>query len=228
MSNNAADDDRAWHPETIRELLTTDRLRSYLASCDQDLAAALELYEWNLTASAAIMQTAAMVEVVVRNALDAQLVAWASGRGRGSWLDAIPLDARGRADVDKARERASNYGRVALMHGKVVAELSFGFWRYLTAQRYHASLWVPALHAAFPGGDDDLRTRRRQVERHLADLMLVRNRAAHHEPIHRRNLARDLDVAVEITSWVHPEAGAWVAEKSAITSALVAKPVPQA
>lgn len=171
MSNNAADSGRVWHPETIRDLLTTDRLRSYLASCDQDLSRALELYEWNLTASAAVMQTAAMVEVIVRNALDAQLVAWASGRGPRSWLDAIPLDSRGRADIDKARDRATNYGRAELTHGKVVAELSFGFWRYLTAQRYHASLWVPALHGAFPGGDFDLRNRRREVERHLADLI---------------------------------------------------------
>lgn len=224
MSNNAADPDRAWQPETIRDLLTADRLRSYLASCDQELDRALELYEWNLTASAAIMQTAAMVEVVVRNALDAQLVAWADRRGTQSWLDTIPLDSRGQADIDKACDRATSYGRTSLTHGKVVAELSFGFWRYLTAQRYHASLWVPAVHAAFPGGDDDLRTRRRQVERHLADLMLVRNRAAHHEPIHRRNLARDLEIAVELASWVHPEAGHWIAEKSTISSAMASKP----
>ncbi len=224
MSNTAADSGRAWQPETIRDLLTADRLRSYLASCDQDLGCALGLYEWNLTASAAIMQTAAMVEVVIRNALDAQLVAWASGRGAQSWLDVCPLDSRGRADIDKARDRATSYGRAALTHGKVVAELSFGFWRYLTAQRYHASLWVPALHNAFPGGDVDLRDRRRKVERYLADLMLVRNRAAHHEPIHRRNLARDLDIAVELTRWVHPEAGSWIAEKSAIPSALTSKP----
>lgn len=224
MSNTAANTSRAWQPGTIRDLLTVDRLRSYLASCDQDLDRALELYEWNLTASAAVMQTAAMVEVVVRNALDAQLVAWASGRGSQSWLDAIPLDARGRADIDKARDRATSYGRAALTHGKVVAELSFGFWRYLTAQRYHASLWVPALHKAYPGGDDDLRDRRREVERHLADLMLVRNRAAHHEPIHRRNLARDLDIAVELTGWIHPEAGSWIADKSTIPSALTSKP----
>lgn len=224
MSKDAADGGRSWQPETIRDLLTADRLRSYLVSCDQDLSRALELYEWNLTASAAIMQTAATVEVVVRNALDAKLVAWASGRGQRPWFDAVPLDSRGRADIDKARDRATNYGRARSTHGKVVAELSFGFWRYLTAQRYHTSLWVPALHAAFPHGDADLRTRRREVERHLADLMLVRNRAAHHEPIQRRDLARDLDVAVEVTSWVHGEAGAWVAEKSAITAAVASKP----
>ena len=188
--DTAGSTSHAWWPETIRDLLTADRLRSYLRSCDQDLDRALALYEWNLTASAAVIQTAAIVEVVVRNALDAQLLAWASRRSRESWLDVIPLDARGQADIEQARDRATNHGRTTLTHGKVVAELSFGCWRYLTAQRYHASLWVPALHDAFPGGDEDLRRRRREVEHHLANLMLVRNRAAHHEPIHRRDLDR--------------------------------------
>lgn len=224
MSNTAASTSHGWQPETIRDLLTADRLRSYLSACDQDLVRALALYEWNLTASAAVMQTAAMVEVIVRNALDTQLVAWASRRGNQSWLDVIPLDERGKADIDKARERATNNGQWPLAHGKVVAELSFGFWRYLTTQRYHASLWVPVLHDAFPGGDEDIRTRRREVEQHLASLMLVRNRAAHHEPIHRRNLDRDLQTAVEIAHWIHPEAGRWIADKTAIRSATVAKP----
>ena len=42
--------------------------------CGQDLERALALYEWNLTASSAVMQTTAMVEVIVRNSLDARLV----------------------------------------------------------------------------------------------------------------------------------------------------------
>jgi len=189
MSNIAANSGLGWQPETIRDLLTADRLRSYLASCGQDLDRALALYEWNLTASSAIMQTTAMVEVIIR-----------------------------------ARFRTTGNGRFAPTHGKVIAELNFGFWRYLTTQRNHASLWVPALHRAFPGGHDDLRRRRREVERHLANLMLVRNRAAHHEPIHRRNLDRDLDTAVEIARWVHPQAGNWIAAKSAIRAATTSKP----
>lgn len=224
MSNIAANAGLGWQPETIRDLLTPDRLRSYLASCGQDLNRALALYEWNLTASAAVMQTTAMVEVIVRNALDAELVSWATRRGSASWLDAVSLDVRGYADIDRARLRATGNGRFAPTHGKVIAELNFGFWRYLTAQRYHASLWVPALHQAFPGGHHDLRRRRREVEQHLANLMLVRNRAAHHEPIHRRNLNRDLDTAVELARWVHPEAGNWIAAKSAIRAATTLKP----
>lgn len=225
MSNDdRADARREWASETIRDLLTTERLGSYLVSAAGDLGRALELYDWNLIASAAVMQTTAIVEVVVRNALDRQLVSWAAGRGMSSWLDGIPLDHRGRADIAKGVERATRFGRAPRHHGKVVAELSFGFWRYLAAQRYHASLWVPALHRAFPGGDPDLRSRRRHVEQRLADLMLVRNRAAHGEPVHRRNLSGDLQAAVELLAWIHPDAGAWVAATSAIPAAVAARP----
>lgn len=224
MSNDAAHSE--WSSAVIRDLLTTDRLRSYLIDAGDDTDAALRLYEWNLAASAAIMQTTAMLEVVVRNALDRQLVAWAASRGAGSWLDVAPLDERGLDDLAQATQRATGYGKSQRLHGKVVAELSFGFWRYLTAQRYHASLWVPALHHAFPHGDPDIRQRRRRVERHLARLMLVRNRAAHHEPIHRRNLTNDLAVAIDVLTWIHQDAGAWVAEKSMIPAVVAARPSP--
>lgn len=223
MSNTAANAEREWRPETIRDLLTADRLTSYLDSCGQDLDRALALYEWNLAASVAVLQTTAMVEVIVRNAFDTQLVAWANRRGATTWLDVIPVDTKGRVDIDRARTRATR-GRTTLTHGKVVAELNFGFWRYLTAQRYHTSLWVPALHAAFSGGDEDLRRRRRQVDRRLENLMIVRNRAAHHEPIHRRNIDRDLDNAIELAQWIHPEAGSWIAQNSTIPAAMASRP----
>lgn len=223
MSNTAANAEREWRPETIRDLLTADRLSSYLDSCGQDLDRALALYEWNLAASVAVLQTTAMVEVIVRNAFDTQLVAWANRRGATTWLDVIPVDTKGRADIDRARTRATR-GRTTLTHGKVVAELNFGFWRYLTAQRYHTSLWVPALHAAFSGGHEDLRRRRRQVDRRLENLMIVRNRAAHHEPIHRRSLDRDLEHAIELAQWIHPEAGSWIAQNSTISAAMASRP----
>lgn len=207
----------------MRDLLTTDRLSSYLSRCDNDLGRALELYEWNLNASAAVLQTTGMVEVIVRNALDNQLVAWATSTG-SPWPDIAPLDPLGRTDIARAIERATDKGRTPRVHGKLVAELIFGFWRYLTAKRYLASMWVPVLHRAFPDGDHDLRKRRVQVERHLAGLLLVRNRAAHHEPIHKRNLTNDLASAIKVATWIHPDAGAWIAQASTLTAAVAVKP----
>lgn len=209
---------------TLRDLLTAERLGSYLRWSSGDTGAAFALYEWNMTASAAIMHTTGMVEVVVRNSMDRALQELARRRAWPSWFDSAPLDQRGQSDIRKARERATRFGSRPEVHGRVVAELTLGFWRYLAATRYLTTLWTPTLYSAFPAGPTDKLQQQRQVDRHLKNLLLVRNRAAHHEPIHRRDLARDLAAAIEVTSWVDQTAGDWVADLSTLTETISRKP----
>lgn len=213
-----------WDDLRIRDHLSAERLSSYLRATRGDLSDALRLYEWNMLAAAAVIATTGMVEVIVRNALDARMVEWSTALGQTSWFDVAPLDWRGRDDITKARWRATGRGRDPELHGKVLAELSFGFWRYLVSQRYYASLWVPALHRAFPGGSQDIRVRRAHVESHLANLTFVRNRAAHHEPIHRRKLLNDLGKAVELATWIDPDAGAWIVANSTLRQVFAQRP----
>lgn len=86
--------------------------------------------------------------------------------------------------------------------GKVIAELPVGFWRFLVESRYFTTLWIPANHAAFPGGPADARDRQRAVAGRLQQLTFVRNRAAHHEPIHKRDLIKDLRSATDLAGGV--------------------------
>lgn len=103
----------------IVELLTTERLRSYFAATNGEVTDVMRLYEWNTEAAAAVISLISMTEVIVRNALDSALISWSRRRHPGiSWLDAAPLDARGRADVAHARERATQR-RPHGVHGKV-------------------------------------------------------------------------------------------------------------
>ena len=89
---------RTWNYLVIRDHVTPERLSSYLSATNGDLVRAFELYEWNMTAAAGVLTTTAMVEVVVRNALDEQLRRWAEKhRAASSWFDAAPMDPRGRA-----------------------------------------------------------------------------------------------------------------------------------
>jgi hypothetical protein len=82
-------------------------------------------------------------------------------------------------------------------HGKLVAELPFGFWWSLLADEYNRLLWQPALRHAFDGT-----VRRRRLHAELDEVRRLRNRIAHHEPIHTRpleeDLARVLDIARRI------------------------------
>lgn len=106
--------------------------------------------------------------------------------------------------------------------------LSLGFWRYLVSSRYLTSLWVPLLAAAFPQGPADLRTRRAAVELRLDRMLFVRNRVAHHEPVHRRDLLADLRAAVELVAWICPDSAAWLTATSRVAAVVAQRPVPPA
>lgn len=140
--------------EQLQELLSVERMTSYYQASNGNVLGAFKLYEWNMDASAAVMHTSGMVEVVLRNALDRSLSAWHESKRPGTdWLDLQVLDMRARQDIAEARQRASRRKRHGgISHGKVVAELSFGFWRYLVASRYLTSLWIPAAQHASPYG----------------------------------------------------------------------------
>jgi hypothetical protein len=210
--------------EQIAALLTTDRLRSYIGATGS-VRDAVRLYEWDMRAAADVVELTGVVEVVVRNALDDQLRSWAAERrGQDSWFDVIPLDRRGTNDLATARSRAMRGTRRGEDPGRVVAELSFGFWRYLVESRYLTSLWTPALYRAFPHGDADVLTRQRDVRATMQQLHFVRNRAAHHEPIHGRHLARDLALAIELLGWVSPVAASWASTTTSLGGTIAERP----
>jgi hypothetical protein len=105
--------------------------------------------------------------------------------------------------------------------GRVVAELSFGFWVKLLGpgwrNRYEHSLWVPALHKAFSGArvDPGLPAfTRKEIYHPIEALLMFRNRLAHHAPIYRRHLAQDLKSIERVATWLNIALGAMIASGS--------------
>ncbi|MGH3373283.1 MAG: hypothetical protein ACRDP6_00950 [Actinoallomurus sp.] len=181
---------------------------------------AADLYAWNAEVGAAFWRTLGHVEVLLRNAINGRLEDWSTRMyGDAWWYLALShlFDRRTRADIDEARRRATRTGRSETV-GRVVAELNFGFWRYLVASRYDRSLWRTILFRAFPG------TSRREVERHLAALHLLRNRIAHHEPIHLLDLAELRVLTLALASWVDAGAATWIAGGDSVGRLLRARP----
>lgn len=218
-------------PHEIADRLTRGRLRSYLDASDGDLAAALELYDWNTRVSGAFYEDIGRFEVVFRNALDRGLVELAHQRGWSyPWYRRRQLfpgrhGSKAMDEIANARRRATRRN-VAETHGKVIAELNFGFWRFLCSKAYLTSLWVPALAAEFPGSSSssDPRVLREQVEDRVQRIHFLRNRIAHHEPVHRRALDVDFDDLVEVLSWISSDAAQWVRSESRIPEVLSSRP----
>jgi hypothetical protein len=205
-------------------------MSSYEGMTGGDVTRAIELYEWNSAVAGALFEVVGIAEVVFRNALHEQMAALASAKGwSGPWFSRAALfDNRANADIQAARERATRSGKDPELAGKVVAELSFGFWRFLIAKRYYTSLWVPALHKAFPHHPDFPNPRRlRSVEDTIQRIHFLRNRIAHHEPIHCRNLAQDHRDILNLVRWICLDTHAWTTALSRFTAVVARRPFVQ-
>jgi hypothetical protein len=211
------------HLITLRSRLTSERLSSYDLATGGRQTESLNLYEWNMAAGAAFYASLQSFEVVLRNALDRELTRWHAAHQRpGHWYEdpARALDHRRHKDIAEARRRIRMIGR-PVTPGRIISELSLGFWRYLLTSRYEQSLWTPALIHAFPG----LRPqRRREITERVTRLHLLRNRIAHHEPIHRRDLAADYADLLFVVGAICPQTRAWLDQTSTVQLALAQRP----
>lgn len=208
---------RDWDPQVMIRLITPERMSTYLDACSGDIDDAFTLYRRNIDIASSIQAITAMVEVVSRNAIDRALTGYVAHTGQvDDWFDLPVLDAKAQDDIRVARQRVRRSGN-RVDHPHLVAELSFGFWRFLTTKRYLTTLWMPAIQHAFPHGDKDALKRQQQVAKALHGMTFIRNRAAHLEPVFRRDLAADFRRACLLMEWIDPNPRAWLEENIQMT-----------
>jgi hypothetical protein len=203
----------------LRAVASVKRLEPYLAVHAGDRSAAVRLYAWNIQVSAAFQAPIGCLEIAYRNALDQQLAALFR---RDDWWLApqILLHRTAQRMVDEATQEIQRRGE-SPTPGRTVAELSFGFWVSLlgSGTDYETRLWRPALRHAFPG----YRGRRAPLHRQLDDVRRLRNRIAHHEPIHRRDLAADHEGIYRLLAYIPPEYADWVRLHDRVPDVLVCR-----
>ncbi|MFF3968013.1 hypothetical protein ACFYZI_41485 [Streptomyces griseorubiginosus] len=206
----------------VTALLSPARISPYLAACAGQHDQALSLYCWNSAIAAAFFEDLGHLEVMLRNALDQRLTLRQHRRNRQQeWFDdtSVPLAPRARTDIHEARRRASVTG-AATPRGKIIAELNFGFWRFLIARQYQATLW-PDLARAFPNAPRRALT---LVEDPLKRLHKLRNRIAHHEGIWDQDLVGRRNDVHNLLTYLDRDAAAWVAVSSRIDTVLSQRP----
>lgn len=219
FTQGTAADEAAPAPDVaeLTRLLSAGRLATYTEACGGDQEQALRLYAWNVAVASAFWGGFNVLEVAVRNVIHSQLTRLA---GREDWwagrLRFHPFEQQRIADAISSARRAKGE---EMLPGHVVAELNFGFWTGLLANRYHQRLWIPALSQAFPC----LTGRRRELHRKQESLRKLRNRIAHHEPIFGRDLAADHDRLMSVLSAIAPSAVVWVQSRSRVPDVLASR-----
>jgi len=211
-----------YSPEFLADLdrtISFPRLARYVAATGGDLARAIELYEMNLALSEALFGVLHGLEVAVRNSLHHAL---SSDVGHPDWLHdghplpfpAVPsLSLTGPMNKMLAGARM-NAGTGAPV-GKVIAELTLGFWVNLVSNHFD-ELWRRSLYRAFPGAT----VRRQIIHWRLDTIRRLRNRIAHHEPIltsrdqvvtgFARQPFMALPEMLQCLEWISPPTATWL------------------
>lgn len=211
------------NPLEVRDRLSPERLGPYLTDAVPagDVSAALHLYAWNMELSSAFFELLGHVEVVMRNAMHTELTALSQAQFRSdNWFDQAGwFTPEANRDIADAKDRLNREGK-PITPGRLVAELNFGFWRYLLGKHYDSVLWRFAFVRSFPhsGG------RRANVYAVVEPMHRLRNRIAHHEPIHQRNHVDDHDNALQLVRWISADAQYWIEQHCRVHSVLAKKP----
>jgi hypothetical protein len=159
----------------LEKSISSERIGTYLSACAGDLVAAVQMYEQNTALSEALYGVLQAFEVTIRNSMHRELTAHF---GVANWFDRIPLLRAEAAALKRAKKSLLRAGKPQTP-GRIVAELSFGFWVGLTSRPYSQKVWIPCLYKAFPLK----RLAHKAANGRLEEIRRIRNRIAHHEPI---------------------------------------------
>lgn len=188
--------------EAVVRALSQPRLSTYLNAAGHDWDKAWQLYIWNARIGEAFHLLIQTVEVGIRNCTD-QLLVSKYGPQWGTHDQFIEiLDPEQCKDLELVKKRIKNR-QLPLVNGQIVAGLSFGFWVGLLHKRYNVEIWSgDNLRIAFSNLPDG--KTRKVVFKRCAEVLLLRNRISHHEPIINRDISLDYSNAVELIRWICP------------------------
>ncbi len=88
-----------------------------------------------------------------------------------------------RFQIDKVSEARNNILREkkVITTGKIISELSFGFWTSLLDSKFEKTLWK-SIRLAFPNCPKNIR-KRKTMSTKFNGVRKLRNRIFHHEPV---------------------------------------------
>ena len=188
--------------------LSKKRLNAYRPDQGSDLEMVVN-YFWNLRLCEALYPTLNAAEIALRNSINTALENYYNEYWfEDSWTDgARLLEPLQYEQVEDARSKLRKR-KSPETPGRIVAELSFGFWVNLFNRPYEEKIWslnnYALLRIVFP--DSRRRDRRRSLLRdRFAAINDLRNRVFHYEPIeYRKTLGKEHADILQAIGWISP------------------------
>ncbi|MGM0422870.1 MAG: Abi family protein [Pseudomonadota bacterium] len=188
----------------LENALSYERFARYTAWADNDKQKALYLYGLNTALSEALYTPLQMLEVTMRNRFHSAL----KEAINEYWFDkpALITNPHQREQLNQARQKLRQMKKET-SSGRIIAELTFGFWTAFVGRKYE-DLWQRTLHKAAKQENGKGLTRK-QFSEPLTNIRRLRNRVAHHEPILHWPLQAHYQDIIQLTRWLCPDAADW-------------------
>lgn len=170
----------------FEKTITQPRLNRYLNACGNDTRRAMTLYRKNLKLSQEVFTVLSCFEVALRNKIDNHYTTihgnnWLrDAAARGGFYD-TPQNYKTKLTInDTIAKLGASY-----THYKLVADLGFGFWRYMFVDRQYraAGNTLLRIFPSRPTSTPLFNYNHTFIYNELAKINNLRNRIAHHEPI---------------------------------------------
>lgn len=210
----------------VRRALSAARIGTYEKAAHPDLGAdgALMLYEWNAQVSGALMLPLHVCEVAIRNAVSDGIEGiygskWPWSEAFERSLPSAPMGYNPRLNLREERSRHTT-------PGKIVAELKFVFWQRMFTSRHDERIWNHQLKNVLPhlNTNRPIHDLRSLIYEEMEQIRLLRNRIAHHEPIFRRDLVKDLARIGSLIEYRCPLTAQWMRRSETASQWLVNRP----
>ena len=165
----------------IDRIISQERLKPYLVHHSDNIDKAIAHYKSNILISESFYPLIAILEVGLRNSIDYQFkrkfndVKWYEN------TDFIKIAFR--YQIDRISEARTNIqaSKKEITSGRIISELTFGFWTSLFDTKFELTLWKN-LRLAFSNCPKQTR-KRKILSAKLNQIRKFRNRIFHHEAI---------------------------------------------
>ena len=169
----------------FQDVMSDIRLDRYLTASGNNSRKAMTLYRKNLKLCQELFTVISCFEIALRNRIDRHYISihgndWLRDSVRPDGIFSTVPTKQTHKIINTCLSRLTTYN-----HSKLVAEMDFGFWRYLFAspQFKTAGQSLLKVFPNKPSSTPTLQYNHTYVFNHLDQINHIRNRIAHHEPI---------------------------------------------
>lgn len=199
--------------ENLKKAISQERLAVYMTD-GADETTAIARYIYNIELCKSLYPLINIFEVTLRNSIDSSLSKFF---GTTDWNTVIPLLQSEKMMLAEAQLKIKRNGK-KFSHGRLVAELTLGFWVALMGRKYNTQSFQFAIIKDSLHGCPKNQKNSGIIQKNLSEIRYLRNRIAHHERIlHWKDLKQKHDLILNFIRWLNPDMYKIAVKKESLT-----------